>query len=44
MSFGPAAKVYSTKALITESEDMLDRAAPHSLRRGKEGLGLVKMD
>jgi 3-oxochol-4-en-24-oyl-CoA dehydrogenase len=41
-AFGPAAKVFSTEAFITNSADLLDLAAPDSLLRGKEGLGLVE--
>ena len=39
---GPAAKVFSTEAFITDSADLLDLAAPESLLRGKSGLGLVE--
>jgi alkylation response protein AidB-like acyl-CoA dehydrogenase len=42
-AYGPAAKVFCTKALIADSADLLDLAAPTSLLRGKEGLGLVEM-
>jgi alkylation response protein AidB-like acyl-CoA dehydrogenase len=42
LAFGPAAKVFSTEAFITDSADLLDIAAPESLLRGKEGLGLVE--
>ena len=42
LAFGPAAKVFSTEAFITNSADLLDLAAPDSLLRGKEGLGLVE--
>jgi alkylation response protein AidB-like acyl-CoA dehydrogenase len=42
LAFGPAAKVFSTESFIVDSADLLDLAAPHSLLRGKEGLGLVE--
>jgi len=42
LAFGPAAKVFSTEAFIVDSADLLDLAAPTSLLRGKEGLGLVE--
>ena len=42
LAYGPAAKVFSTEAFITDSADLLDLAAPESLLRGKEGLGLVE--
>ncbi len=42
LAFGPAAKVFSTEAFITNSADLLDLAAPESLLRGQEGLGLVE--
>jgi alkylation response protein AidB-like acyl-CoA dehydrogenase len=42
LAFGPAAKVFSTEAFITNSADLLDLAAPDSLLRGKEALGLVE--
>jgi alkylation response protein AidB-like acyl-CoA dehydrogenase len=42
LAFGPASKVFSTEAFITNSADLLDLAAPQSLQRGKEGLGLVE--
>ena len=42
LAFGPAAKVFSTEAFITNSADLLDLAAPQSLLRGHEGLGLVE--
>jgi alkylation response protein AidB-like acyl-CoA dehydrogenase len=41
-AYGPASKVFSTEAFITDSADLLDLAAPQSLLRGKEGLGLVE--
>lgn len=43
LAFGPAAKVFATEAFITSSTDLIDLAAPHSLVRGKHGLGLVEM-
>jgi alkylation response protein AidB-like acyl-CoA dehydrogenase len=42
LAFGPASKVFSTEAFITNSADLLDLAAPESLLRGKQGLGLVE--
>lgn len=42
LAYGPAAKVFSTEAFITNSADLLDLAAPQSLLRGKEGLGIVE--
>ena len=43
LAFGPASKVFCTEAFITDSTDLIDLAAPDSLVRGKEGLGLVEM-
>ncbi len=43
LAFGPAAKVFSTEAFISQSADLLDLAAPQSLLRGKDGLGIVEM-
>jgi alkylation response protein AidB-like acyl-CoA dehydrogenase len=43
LAYGPAAKVFCTESFITSSADLLDLAAPASLVRGKEGLGLVEM-
>lgn len=43
LAFGPAAKVFCTEAFITASTDLLNLAAPHSLVRGQDGLGLVEM-
>src|SRR3546814_12866249 len=42
LAYGPAAKVYSTEAFIVDSTDLLDLAAPKSLVRGQEGLGLIE--
>ena len=42
LAYGPASKVFSTEAFITDSAALLDVAAPQSLLRGKEGLGLVE--
>ena len=42
-AFGPASKVFSTEAFIVDSADLLDLAAPQSLIRGREGLGMVEM-
>ena len=43
LAYGPAAKVFSTEAFIADSADLLDLAAPQSLLRGREGLGVVEM-
>jgi len=43
LAFGPASKVFSTEAFIADSADLLDLAAPASLVRGRNGLGLVEM-
>jgi len=43
LAFGPASKVFSTEAFIKDSADLLDLAAPQSLIRGREGLGMVEM-
>jgi alkylation response protein AidB-like acyl-CoA dehydrogenase len=43
LAYGPASKVFSTEAFIADSADLLDLAAPKSLLRGHEGLGLVEM-
>jgi alkylation response protein AidB-like acyl-CoA dehydrogenase len=42
LAFGPAAKVFSTESFIRCSADLVDLAAPRSMIRGKEGLGLVE--
>jgi alkylation response protein AidB-like acyl-CoA dehydrogenase len=42
LAYGPASKVFSTEAFIVDSADLLDLAAPQSLLRGTEGLGLVE--
>ncbi len=42
LAYGPASKVFSTESFIVDSADLLDLAAPQSLLRGKEGLGLVE--
>lgn len=42
LAYGPAAKIFSTEAFITNGRDLLDLAAPQSLLRGQEGLGLVE--
>jgi alkylation response protein AidB-like acyl-CoA dehydrogenase len=42
-AYGPAAKVFSTEAFIADSADLLDLAAPQSLIRGREGLGMIEM-
>ncbi len=43
LAFGPASKIFVTESFITVSTDLIDLAAPESLLRGKEGLGLVEM-
>jgi alkylation response protein AidB-like acyl-CoA dehydrogenase len=43
LAYGPAAKIFCTESFITVSADLLDLAAPDSLRSGKEGLGMVEM-
>ena len=43
LAYGPAAKVFCTETFISDAADLLDLAAPHSLIRGKKGLGLVEM-
>jgi len=43
LAYGPAAKLFCTEVFISDSADLLDLAAPQSLLRGKEGLGLVEM-
>jgi alkylation response protein AidB-like acyl-CoA dehydrogenase len=42
LAYGPASKVFSTEAFIVDSADLLDLAAPQSLLRGSEGLGMVE--
>lgn len=42
LAYGPASKVFSTQSFIDLSADLLDLAAPGSLVRGKDGLGLVE--
>jgi alkylation response protein AidB-like acyl-CoA dehydrogenase len=42
-AYGPAAKIFCSESFIAVSADLIDLAAPDSLRRGKEGLGLVEM-
>jgi len=43
LAWGPAGKIFATEAFITVSTDLIDLAAPDSLHRGKNGLGLVEM-
>jgi alkylation response protein AidB-like acyl-CoA dehydrogenase len=43
LAYGPASKVFSTETFISDSADLIDLAAPQSLVRGKDGLGLVEM-
>jgi alkylation response protein AidB-like acyl-CoA dehydrogenase len=40
--YGPASKIFSTQAFIDLSAELVDLTAPHSLIRGKTGLGLVE--
>jgi 3-oxochol-4-en-24-oyl-CoA dehydrogenase len=42
LAFGPASKVFSTEAFISDSTDLLDLTAPYSLLRGKEGLSIIE--
>jgi alkylation response protein AidB-like acyl-CoA dehydrogenase len=42
LAYGQASKVFGTEAFISDSADLLDLAAPQSLIRGKEGLGIVE--
>ena len=42
-AYGPGSKVFTTEAFISTSADLVDLAAPASLVRGKEGLGIVEM-
>jgi len=42
LAFGPASKVFSTEAFITDAADLLDMTAPYSLLRGKEGLSVIE--
>jgi alkylation response protein AidB-like acyl-CoA dehydrogenase len=41
-AFGPASKVFSTEAFISDAADLLDMTAPYSLLRGKEGLSVIE--
>lgn len=43
LAYGPAAKIFATESFIEDASDLMDLAAPDSLERGKEGLGLVEM-
>ncbi len=43
LAYGPASKVFTTEAFIKDSADLLDLAAPGSLIRGKDGLGVVEI-
>jgi alkylation response protein AidB-like acyl-CoA dehydrogenase len=43
LAYGPQAKVFSTEAYVADSADLLDLAAPQSLVRGPEGLGVVEL-
>ena len=42
LAYGPASKVFSTEAFISDSTDLLDMTAPYSLLRGKEGLSVIE--
>ncbi|HEX7856337.1 MAG TPA: acyl-CoA dehydrogenase [Sphingobium sp.] len=42
LAYGPAAKVFATESFISCSTDLIDLAAPRSMVRGKQGLGLVE--
>uniref|UniRef100_UPI0035C959A8 acyl-CoA dehydrogenase family protein n=1 Tax=uncultured Sphingomonas sp. TaxID=158754 RepID=UPI0035C959A8 len=42
LAYGPASKVFSTQSFIDLSADLLDLAAPGSLVRGRDGLGVVE--
>lgn len=42
LAYGPANKVFITETFISDSADLLDLAAPDSLARSREGLGLVE--
>ncbi len=42
LAYGPAAKIFSTESFIRCSTDLIDLAAPRSMLRGREGLGLVE--
>jgi alkylation response protein AidB-like acyl-CoA dehydrogenase len=41
-AFGPMSKLFSTEVFLRDSTDLLDLAAPESLFKGQEGLGLVE--
>ncbi|WP_181008326.1 acyl-CoA dehydrogenase [Sphingomonas montanisoli] len=41
-AYGPAAKIFITETFITDSADLMDLAAPASLVRGREGLGVIE--
>jgi alkylation response protein AidB-like acyl-CoA dehydrogenase len=41
-AFGPMSKLFSTEVFLRDSTDLLDLAAPDSLLKGQEGLGLVE--
>lgn len=43
LAYGPASKIFVTESFITVATDLIDLAAPDSLLRGREGLGLVEM-
>jgi alkylation response protein AidB-like acyl-CoA dehydrogenase len=41
-AFGPMSKLFSTEVFLRDSTDLLDLAAPDSLFKGQDGLGLVE--
>ncbi len=43
LAYGPAAKIFCSESFITVATDLIDLAAPDSLVRGKDGLGVVEM-
>ncbi len=43
LAYGPASKIFVTESFITVAGQLIDLAAPDSLLRGREGLGVVEM-
>jgi alkylation response protein AidB-like acyl-CoA dehydrogenase len=41
-AFGPMSKLFSTEVFLRDSTDLLDLAAPDSLFKGQDGLGLIE--
>jgi 3-oxochol-4-en-24-oyl-CoA dehydrogenase len=41
-AFGPMSKLFATEVFLRDSTDLLDLAAPDSLFKGQDGLGLVE--